>query len=53
MKLEKDVYELAYDKFKEIVHSVLAKEERSAKNKELNNSVLGSISRKISLNRKK
>ncbi len=33
--LVKDVMELAYDKFKEIVHSKLAKEERSAKNKEL------------------
>jgi polyribonucleotide nucleotidyltransferase len=33
--LKKDVYDLAYDKFKEIVYSVLAKEERSSKNKEL------------------
>ncbi len=33
--LKKDVYDLAYEKFKEIVYSVLAKEERSAKNKEL------------------
>ena len=33
--LVKDVMELAYGKFKEIVHSKLAKEERSAKNKEL------------------
>ncbi len=33
--LKKDVYDLASEKFKEIVYSVLAKEERSAKNKEL------------------
>ncbi|HUX61064.1 MAG TPA: polyribonucleotide nucleotidyltransferase [Ignavibacteriaceae bacterium] len=33
--LVKDVMGLAYDKFKEIVHSILAKEERSAKNKDL------------------
>ncbi len=34
-ELKKDVYDLAFEKFKAIVHSVLAKEERSAKNKEL------------------
>jgi len=33
--LKKDVYDLANGKFKEIVYSVLSKEERSAKNKEL------------------
>ncbi len=33
--IKNDVYELAYEKFKGIVHSVLSKEERSAKNKEL------------------
>ena len=33
--LKKDVYELAYEKFKEIVYSVLSKEERSSKNKAL------------------
>jgi len=33
--LKKDVYDLAYEKYKEIVYSVLSKEERSAKNKEL------------------
>lgn len=33
--LKKEVYDLAYAKFKEIVYSVLAKEERSARNKEL------------------
>jgi polyribonucleotide nucleotidyltransferase len=34
-ELKKNIYELAGNKFKEIVHSVLSKEERSAKNKEL------------------
>ncbi len=37
--LKNDVLELATAKYKEIVHSVLAKEERSAKNKELTKSV--------------
>lgn len=37
--LKKDVYGLAEAKFKEIVYSILAKEERSAKNKELSESV--------------
>ena len=37
--LKKDVYGLAEAKFKEIVYSILAKEERSAKNKELTESV--------------
>jgi polyribonucleotide nucleotidyltransferase len=37
--LKKDVYNLAYEKFKEVVHSILSKEERAAKNKELTNSV--------------
>ncbi len=37
--LKKDVYKLAYDKFKEIVYSILSKEERSSKNKELAESV--------------
>ncbi len=44
--LKKDVYDLAYGKFKEIVYSVLAKEERSAKNKELLNSVNESLKEK-------
>jgi polyribonucleotide nucleotidyltransferase len=34
-ELEKEVLQLAKEKFKTIVHSVLTKEERSAKNKEL------------------
>jgi len=37
--LKKDVYSLAEAKFKEIVYSILAKEERSGKNKELSESV--------------
>jgi polyribonucleotide nucleotidyltransferase len=41
--LKKDVYELAHEKFKEIVHSVLAKEERSKRNKELTESVQESL----------
>jgi len=44
--LIKDVYNLAYEKFKEIVHSVLSKEDRSAKNKELKNSVQESLKEK-------
>ena len=34
-ELKKDVQALAFDKFKDIVYSILAKEERSSKNKEL------------------
>lgn len=45
-QLKNDVYELAADKFKEIVHSVLAKEERSSKNKELTNSVQEALAEK-------
>ncbi len=44
--LKKDVYQLAEDKFKEIVYSVLTKDERSAKNKELGNSVLEALNEK-------
>ena len=44
--LIKDVYNLAYEKFKEIVHSVLSKEDRSAKNKELKSSVQESLKEK-------
>ncbi len=44
--LKKDVYGLASEKFKEIVHSVLAKEERSQKNKELAESVQTSLAEK-------
>ncbi|HEY6435273.1 MAG TPA: polyribonucleotide nucleotidyltransferase, partial [Ignavibacteriaceae bacterium] len=38
-ELKKEVLELAGEKFKEIVHSVLAKEERSARNKQLQEEV--------------
>ncbi len=41
-----DVKELAYQKFKTIVASVLAKEERSAKNKELGDEVLAALAEK-------
>jgi len=37
--LKKDVYDLAEAKYKEIVYSILSKEERAAKNKELSESV--------------
>ena len=44
--LKKEVYQLAEDKFKEIVYSVLIKDKRSAKNKELTKSVLESLEEK-------
>ncbi|MFZ0455726.1 MAG: polyribonucleotide nucleotidyltransferase [Ignavibacteriaceae bacterium] len=44
--LKKDVYQLAQDKLKEIVYSVLAKEERSEKNKELTESVKAELAEK-------
>ena len=44
--LKKDVYDLAEAKFKEIVYSILAKEERSAKNKELSESVKQALAEK-------
>ncbi len=44
--LKNDVYELALEKFKGIVQSVLAKEERSEKNKELKESVLEALAEK-------
>ena len=44
--LKKDVYDLAEAKFKEIVYSILAKEERSAKNKELTEFVNQSLAEK-------
>jgi len=44
--LEQDVKELAYDKYSEIVGMSLAKEERSTKNKELNESVLEALAEK-------
>jgi polyribonucleotide nucleotidyltransferase len=45
-ELKKSVYGLAGDKFREIVHSVLSKEERSSKNKELATFVKESLSSK-------
>jgi polyribonucleotide nucleotidyltransferase len=44
--LKKDVYDLAEVKFKKIVYSVLAKEERSAKNKGLSEFVKQSLAEK-------
>lgn len=44
--LKKDVNELAGSKFKDIVYSILTKEERSAKNKELGESVKTSLAEK-------
>jgi polyribonucleotide nucleotidyltransferase len=44
--LKKDIYDLSSDKFKEIVYSILAKEERSKKNKELAESVQQSLKEK-------
>jgi len=44
--LKKDVYDLAEVKYKEIVYSILAKEERSAKNKELSESVKQALAEK-------
>ena len=44
--LKKDVYDLAQAKFKEIVYSVLSKEERSSKNNELSEFVKQSLAEK-------
>ena len=44
--LRKDIYDLAEEKFKEIVHSVLSKEERSKKNSELTELVQTSLAEK-------
>ncbi len=45
-ELKKDVYELAYDKYAELVGTVLAKKERAKRNKELNESVLEALAEK-------
>lgn len=45
-ELKKDVLELAGEKFRDIVHSVLTKEERSLKNKQLKEEVSASLSEK-------
>jgi polyribonucleotide nucleotidyltransferase len=44
--LLKEVNEIAYEKYKEIVHSILTKEERSEKNKELKEFVISSLAEK-------
>jgi len=44
--IKKDVYDLAYDKLKQIVYSILTKEERSQKNNELIDFVKKSIAKK-------
>lgn len=44
--LKKDVYDLAYDKLKNIVYSILTKEERSQKNSELADFVKSSLAEK-------
>jgi polyribonucleotide nucleotidyltransferase len=46
-ELKKEVLELAAEKFKEIVHSVLTKEERSAKNKQLQDEIITSLEEKF------
>lgn len=45
-QLVKDVHELAYEKYSDIVSSVLAKEERYAKNDQLNQEVLTALAEK-------
>lgn len=45
-ELKKDVYGMAQEKYREIVYSVLAKDERSSKNKELNKSVQEALAEK-------
>ncbi len=44
--LKKDVYELVYDKLREVVHSILTKEERSQRNNELLGFVQTSLAEK-------
>jgi len=44
--LKKDVYELSYNKLKQIVHSILAKEERAQKNNELASEVKTALAEK-------
>jgi polyribonucleotide nucleotidyltransferase len=44
--LKNDVYNLAYQKFKDIVYSILTKEERSNKNKDLKEFVIANLSEK-------
>lgn len=44
--LKKDVYDLAYDRLKQLVYSILTKEERSQKNRELLEFVKNSLAEK-------
>ncbi|HSW53883.1 MAG TPA: polyribonucleotide nucleotidyltransferase, partial [Ignavibacteriaceae bacterium] len=46
-ELKKEVLELAGEKFKDIVHSVLAKEERAAKNKQLQEEVISALAERF------
>ncbi len=45
-ELKKDVFELAFDKYAELVNTTMGKEERAEKNAELNNSVLEALAEK-------
>ena len=46
-ELKKEVLELAGEKFKDIVHSVLAKEERAAKNKQLQEEIVSALAERF------
>lgn len=46
-ELKKEVLELAGEKFRDIVHSVLSKEERAAKNRQLQEEVITSLSERF------
>ncbi|MEJ2104283.1 MAG: polyribonucleotide nucleotidyltransferase, partial [Ignavibacteriaceae bacterium] len=46
-ELKKEVLEIAGEKFRDIVHSVLAKEERAAKNKQLQEEVIASLTERF------
>ncbi|MCW8803294.1 MAG: polyribonucleotide nucleotidyltransferase, partial [Ignavibacteriaceae bacterium] len=46
-ELKKEVLELAGEKFKDIVHSVLTKEERSAKNKQLQEEIVTTLAERF------
>ena len=46
-ELKKEVLELAGEKFRDIVHSVLTKEERSGKNKQLQEEVISALAEKF------
>jgi polyribonucleotide nucleotidyltransferase len=46
-ELKKEVLELAGEKFKDIVHSVLAKEERASKNKQLQEEIITALAERF------